>query len=242
MRAILTYHSVDHSGSVISVTPGVFRAHVAWLAGESVVVVGIAELLALPEASDAVALTFDDALASVATEAAPVLAAHGLPATVYVVTDHTGGDNRWGGVADTGIPTQPVLDWDALGRLGDAGWTIGSHTRRHRPLTRCSEAELEDELLGSAETIGRHLGTRPDSVAYPYGDCNDRVVGATARCYATACTTDHLPIADNTPSHSIPRLDAWYFGDPGSLQGWGTPRFRRRITWRHALRRIRRAL
>ena len=32
MRAILTYHSVDETGSVISIDERTFRRHVAWLA------------------------------------------------------------------------------------------------------------------------------------------------------------------------------------------------------------------
>ena len=32
MRAILTYHSIDESGSPISVDPDAFRRHVRWLA------------------------------------------------------------------------------------------------------------------------------------------------------------------------------------------------------------------
>ena len=32
MKAILTYHSIDESGSVISIPEATFRRHVAWLA------------------------------------------------------------------------------------------------------------------------------------------------------------------------------------------------------------------
>ena len=242
MRAILTYHAIDTSGSVISITPEVFQSHVRWLAGESVVVVGIAELLALPEEVNAVAITFDDALECVATEAAPLLAEHQLPATVFVVTDHIGGDNRWAGVTDPGIPVQPVLDWDTLGRLGETGWTIGSHTRRHPHLTRCSDTELHDELTESAAIIRERLGTRPTDFAYPYGDCDPRVTAAAAQHYAHSCTTHHLPIGADTAPQLIPRLDAWYFQHPEPFRGWGTRRFRRLIAWRHALRQVRRAL
>jgi len=60
MRAILTYHSIDESGSVISVSESVFRGHVTWLARSAVRVVSIDTLMHLPADANAVALTFDD--------------------------------------------------------------------------------------------------------------------------------------------------------------------------------------
>ena len=240
MRAILTYHAIDGTGSVISVTPEDFAAHVSWAASGAVRVVSVEELLALPDSVNAVALTFDDALASVATEAAPRLAEHGLAATVFVVSDHVGGDNGWDGDAGTRVPTQSVLGWDALGKLVDAGWCVGSHTRRHPWLTRCSDDQLEDELAGASAMIAEQLGAAPSTLAYPYGDVNPRVQRAAATHYRVACTTRHLPVTAAADLHAVPRLDAWYFRGPAPFRHWGTARFRRAIAWRHALRRARR--
>lgn len=242
MRALLTYHAIDTSGSVISVTPECFARHVAWLASGAVRVVGLDELLALPDDIDAVALTFDDALTSVATEAAPRLAAHGLPATLFVVSDHVGGDNRWSGVTSPGIPVAPVLDWEALARLQEGGWTIGAHSRRHPHLTACSDDQLDDELAGAAQQLHERLGARPTSFAYPYGTADARVIAAAARHYRLAVGTEHRPLGTHDDAHHLPRLDAWYFRGPVPFRDWGTPRFRRRIAARHALRRLRRML
>lgn len=240
MRAILTYHAIDRSESVISVTPECFQSHVNWFAQGRVQVVSVPELLALPDTTDAVAITFDDALDSVSTEAAPRLARHGLTATVFVATGHVGGDNRWGGVTDPSVPVAAVLDWDAIGALGEGGWCIGSHTRTHPHLTRCNDAELADELEGSAEEISTRLGMRPATFAYPYGDTDARVTAATSAIYEEACTTDYLPITAESHLATLPRLDAWYFRGPAPFRDWGSRRFRRGIAWRHALRRIRR--
>src|ERR1051325_9148548 len=64
-----------------------------------------------------VCITFDDGYGSVAEHAAPVLNSLGWPATVFVPTAHVGGTNIWD--RDTGRPLQPILGWDALGRLQD---------------------------------------------------------------------------------------------------------------------------
>ena len=241
MRGVLTYHGIDQSGSVISVTPAAFRAHVAWLVAGPVPVVPLAQLLALPDDASAVALTFDDALASVTTEAAPVLAAHGLPATVFVVSRHVGGDNQWNGSGDPGVPAQQLLGWDALGRLREQGFAIGAHTRHHRHLTRCGPDELSEELGGSAKDIAAALGERPTAFAYPYGDVDDRVARVAAEQFAISCTTQFQPVTQATRRELVPRLDAWYFRNDSRLRHWGSPRFRRSIAVRHVMRRVRRA-
>ena len=96
MRAILTYHSIDDSGSPISVAPEEFRAHVRWLSSGLVRVVPLAELVTLPPEEEAVAITFDDAFQNFASVAAPLLYEHGLPATLFVVSGRVGRDNAWG--------------------------------------------------------------------------------------------------------------------------------------------------
>jgi peptidoglycan/xylan/chitin deacetylase (PgdA/CDA1 family) len=239
MRAILTYHAIDDLASPISLPPVDFARHVAWFASGAVRVVGIEELLTLPDEADAVAITFDDALTSVASDAAPRLAEHGLPATLFVVSDHVGGDNQWGGPRP-GRAHRPVLDWTAIAALQAGGWTIGSHTRRHPHLPACNDALLEDELAASAELLGTRLGQRPALLAYPYGDCDARVITATAAHYRVAVGTEHrLLRADESPHH-LPRLDAWYFRGANPFAEWGTAAFRRRVAVRHALRRLRR--
>lgn len=240
MRAILTYHSIDRSGSVISTAPEVFRAHVEWLATGAVQVVSLTEILSLADDRNAVALTFDDGFANVATDAAPLLAAHGFVATVFVVSRHVGGDNRWNGAGDAGIPILPVLDWRGLEALRARGFSVGAHTRNHRHLHHCAHDELAEELGGSADDIQRALGERPTTFAYPYGDVNTRVARAAAAAFATSCTTDFQELRRGVSRERVPRLDAWYFRDPAMLRRWGTRRFRAAIRTRHALRRLRR--
>jgi peptidoglycan/xylan/chitin deacetylase (PgdA/CDA1 family) len=133
-----------------------------------------------------------------------------------------------------------VLDWDTIGALADAGWTVGSHTAHHPRLSACGEAELEDELAGAAATIAERLGTRPQTFAYPYGDTTPRVRAAVARHYRIACSTTHAPVTATSDPLDVPRLDAWYFRGRAPFRDWGTPRFRRAVAWRHTLRRVRR--
>lgn len=196
-------------------------------------------LRSVADDTNAVALTFDDGLASIATEAAPLLAHHGFPATVFVVSGEVGRNNQWRGVGDLGIPKQRLLDWDELLQLQAQGFTVGAHTRHHPRLTSCSQQEQLDEIAGSAEEIARAIGVRPAAFAYPYGDLDAGVAAIAATEYATAWTTEFAGVEASMAAALSPRLDAWYFRDPARLHAWGSPRFSRWIGLRRALRRFR---
>ena len=93
MRAILTYHSIDSSGSPISLSEEAFRAHVRFFGSGRVAVVPLADLPSMPDEQDAIAITFDDGFLNFTSSAMPQLSHLGFPATVFVVSDAVGGTN-----------------------------------------------------------------------------------------------------------------------------------------------------
>jgi peptidoglycan/xylan/chitin deacetylase (PgdA/CDA1 family) len=242
MRAILTYHSIDESGSPISMSEMVFRAQIAWLARAPVRVVSLDALMHMPPDEDAVALTFDDAFVSFGDVAAPLLGEHGLPATVFVVTDAAGATNRWTGRVDRGIPELPLLNWNSLGRLAEQGIDLGAHTRTHADLTRLSGRELHDEVAGSAERIAFETGRTPTTFAYPYGSVSDAAAGLVASRFAWGCTTEMRSVAENEARALLPRIDMYYLRAAGQLERWGTLGFRCHLTLRAGARLVRHRL
>jgi len=242
MRAILTYHSLDDSGSAISVPVARFRRQMAWLASQGVQVVSLDELHALPEPARAVALTFDDGIANVLTEAAPILETMGWPATVFAVTQRVGLENDWCGSSLHRVPVLPLLGWKELGSLTTRGWTIGSHSRYHAKLPDCSDTQLDEELQGAADDVESALGMRPRWFAYPYGALDDRVAIRAAATYAGACTTDLRPLGTQEDPVRLPRIDAWYLKGPLRRAGWGTPAFRTILHCRRGIRTLREVL
>lgn len=239
MRAILTYHSIDTSGSPISVSPAAFRRQVEHLVRAGVAIVTVDDLLAdRAPGQSAVALTFDDGFANIAAEALPLLVDRGLPATIFVVSDCVGATNRWATIDGHGLAEQSLLDWDALGRLTSKGLTIGSHSRTHPYLTRVSPAQVEDEVHGAASEIARRLGHSPSGFAYPYGAADVQIRTAVAGVHRWACTTEFRVHDDRRPL-DLPRLDMWYFEEPGRFETWGTPAFSRWVRRRQRLRQVR---
>lgn len=240
MRAILTYHSVDDSGSVISVDAATFRGHAEWLADAGPSVVSVGELLARRgRDEDLVALTFDDGFANFGSVAWPILRERGLPATVFVVTDRVGRTNEWEDGADPGVPILDLLGWDELGRLAEEGVEVASHTRRHPRLAGLSSDRLADEVAGAAETIASRLGRRPAGLAYPYGSVDSAAEAAASDAHDWACATDLDVLDGGAPRHRLPRLDAFYYRRRGYLEAWGTAAFRVRLATRRAGRRAR---
>ena len=242
MRAILTYHSIDPSGSPVSIDATAFRRQVRWLVSGRVRVVPLSELLRLPPEAEALALTFDDGFENFARIAAPLLREYALPATLFVVAGCAGGTNAWGGHSDPRVPTLPLLDWPALARLAERGISLGAHTMTHPHLTGLDPSRLEDEVAESGRRIEAETGRRPAAFAYPYGAVNETVLTVVARHYEWACTTELRALgAAETPA-LLPRLDMFYLRDPGRLEAWGTTRFLGRLWLRSRARRLRQAL
>ena len=243
LRAVLTYHSLDVSGSPISVAPDAFAGHVRFLAARSIRVLPLDELLeevhSGRDEGDAVAITFDDGFANLLEIGAPMMREHGLPATVFIVPGHVGGTNDWGGRHEGGIPALPLLDWDALGRLSRDGFTVGAHTRTHPRLDTLAADQLVDEIRGGAEDIQHRLGMRPSAFAYPYGIAPAAAVAEARREYAFSLTTRLSVLNEFVDSALVPRVDAYYFGTASALNAWGTPQFRAYLGLRAAGKAVR---
>lgn len=240
MKAILTYHSIDDSRSPISVDARAFERHVDWLASGAVDIVPLSEIEDAPDKS--IALTFDDAFENFATDAWPLLRDAGLPATLFVVTGHVGGDNAWGGRPHPAVPTLPLLDWDRLGELAEEGVELGAHSRTHPSLPQVDAARLRDEMEGSRDDLAAKIGQVPTSFAYPYGAVSAEVADCAAGLFERSVTTELDHLRGGEPSQRLPRLDAYYLRERDTLSGFGGSGFAVRIASRRLARRARSAL
>ena len=238
-RAILTYHSVDDSGSVISVSPGRFAEDVAWLASGAVEVLSVAELIAYRGARHAVAITFDDAFDNFAIHAWPRLREHELPATMFVPTAFVGQRNSWDTMPGGAMPNLALMTWETIAKLAEDGLTIGAHTRTHPDLRPLDDASLQTEIRGALDDIARKTGRRPEGFAYPYGYHDRRVVAAVRANCAWACTTRLGVLKEHQDVHCLPRLDAYFLRGPGRLGRFPAVSFRAYMSLRAGIRRIR---
>ena len=233
--AILTYHSLDDSGSVISVAPDLFRRQMEALAASRVKVV---PLEAIFEHPGAVAITFDDGFVNVAEHAAPVLERLALPATVFVVSGYCGKRNNWP-TQPAGIPQLPLMDWTALRGLPPL-FSLGAHTVNHPDLSDLSVADMEREVRDSREEIQQRSGRAVMSFAYPYGSTNAPASALVRREFSIGCGT-RLDFAKADSDRAIvPRLDTFYLRSTGWFrQPFGSV-YRSYIGLRRWMREVRR--
>jgi peptidoglycan/xylan/chitin deacetylase (PgdA/CDA1 family) len=221
MKATLTYHSVDDSRSPVSVSPAAFDAHVAWLASGQVKVLSLDALIRHPDnAGHAVAITFDDGFLNT-REPLIRLREHGLPVTVFVVTDQVGRTNAWGGRTDATVPTLPLLSWDDLADLQTLGVEIAAHTRSHAALSTLSTSAIDQELAVCREELATRLGARSGHVAYPYGDVDPRVASRASAHFRYGHTTEFRGMNHRDHPLRLPRLDMYYLRSPHALDRWG---------------------
>lgn len=182
---VLCYHAVSERWPAdLAVSPRQLHEQLAHLLGRGYAGATFTAAVTEPQARRTLAVTFDDAYASVIDLAFPVLERLGLPGTVYVPTAWAGSDRpmSWAGIDHwTGGPWENELRplaWHQLRRLADAGWEVGSHTRTHPRLTQLDDARLTDELATSRRDCESAMGRSCRSIAYPYGDVDERVLAA----------------------------------------------------------------
>ena len=211
---VLMYHHVGplrpnaYPGG--TVTPAAFERQIRWMAWRGYVGIrasqwidwqhGTATLPARP-----VLITLDDAYADIAEHALPVLARYGFGATVYVVTQRLGGTNTWD--EQHGWATLPLMSADQITACAARGVELGAHTRTHPDLTTLSDAQLHDEIAGSADDLTVLLGVRPRSFAYPHGRYDQRAVALAQDTFELALTVDEGLNDERADHHRLRRAE-----------------------------------
>jgi len=152
----------------------------------------------------AVAISIDDGLADAATGAAPVLAAHRAPATLFVPTAYVGRTAAWMTGADA---DRPMLSWGALGDLAAVGMEIGSHGHLHLAADINEPQLVREDAVRSRAALEEQLGQNVSSYAYPFGYCSRDAANAVSEAgFSQACAVMELPAIAGDDSLILPRI------------------------------------
>jgi peptidoglycan/xylan/chitin deacetylase (PgdA/CDA1 family) len=241
---ILTYHSLDTSGSVISTAPEKFREQMLVLKKIGYrtvtlkdVVEHIRDQMPLPDRS--VAITFDDGFKNFHTVAYPLLKELNFTATVFLIPGYCGKNNQWPGQT-SGIPILDLLTWDEIGALANDGFELGNHTMNHGDLSQISYDEGIEEILRAKEKLQSYTSLQTFFFAYPYGRYTQRLKQALSVHFSGACGTK-LGFASSTCDiYALPRIDMYYFSRNKFFFSLDTMFFPWYINLRRALRYFRR--
>ena len=113
----------------------------------------------------AVSLTFDDGFVSQYSVGVTALNEFGFKGTFFVITDFASTDPNF-------------ASWDNWRNAANEGHEIGSHSKTHSYLTSLSTAKIQEELFGSKTEIDNQIESQKClTIAYPYGDYNNDVIG-----------------------------------------------------------------
>jgi peptidoglycan/xylan/chitin deacetylase (PgdA/CDA1 family) len=175
-------HEPSHDPDLVCTSVARLAGHFAWLAAHSFlgVPVDLALRPAQPREGRRFAITFDDGYEETLRLALPLLQAHALPATVFVVSGLVGGYSVWNREPSRLLSHRELLD------LQSAGVFIGGHSRSHRRLSTLSVSEIRDEVAGSRHDLEQLLGAEVRFFAYPYHDFDERVIAAARSAYCGA--------------------------------------------------------
>ncbi len=184
---IFNYHTVtdDPSSGIapFAVRPAELVRHLDLMAARhctALTVSGLVELLDrnITPSPGTVLITFDDGYQDNLTVAAPLLAARGLPATVFATSGLLPGCPGGAVSRDQGA----MIPWSRLVELEAAGIEVGSHAHSHRQLDVLSRRDAGWEIRHSKELLEEALGHRITSFAYPHGYATRWLQGEVQRC------------------------------------------------------------
>lgn len=178
---VLAYHNIvqdDHAregDSSLHLPVGQFVEQVEWL--ESAFrIVSVQQLIAEPlsDSGPRVAITFDDAYEGTVRYGFPVLAAKGLPATLFVCSSWNGGETMWwdaisdpeiGGVSPAERERALTVSFGRYSLVLDSANTRNLPVRKMPSSLRiASIEELEIAIDSGPFSVGSHTRTHPNLV------------------------------------------------------------------------------
>jgi peptidoglycan/xylan/chitin deacetylase (PgdA/CDA1 family) len=194
---ILTYHSVGTpQWGINDLRPRDFERHLQIAVDDGWLFATPAQVLAEPD-QPLLALTFDDGVASVLTNAVPVLRHHGVPATAFIVTGWADGRQQFG--------HRFVLDWPGVRALHDAGVSIASHSVSHPDFGRLTEARARYQLTESRAQLLRMTGVDSDEFALPFGQSRNWTEAAARAAADAGYRTLYAQAVTTRPAGTVAR-------------------------------------
>ncbi len=151
---ILAYHAVnDDPSDVLAIPPRRLGQHLDVVRKAGIEIIPMRDVYDRLETNPggrAVAVVFDDGYLDMLTGALPVLAARGVPATVFVCDAIVSGE-----APCTWYETPPpFMDWDECRRLASSGLVdVQPHGSRHLALPQLDDDAAREEIVGCVERL-----------------------------------------------------------------------------------------
>lgn len=196
---ILNYHKVDILNHALSVSPQEFEEQMEYLYNNGYHSIAPDQLLAhlkegkqLPDKP--IMITFDDGYLDNYTNAYPILKKYNFNATIFIITNLIGQDNRF-------------MSWDQIREMQQYGIVFGSHTANHKSLTSLTPEQVMNELSQSRDEMMRQLGKTPKYFAYPTGTYSGEIEEMVRSAgYKAAFTIEYGQVGADSDLYLLQRI------------------------------------
>jgi len=141
--------------------------------------------LAVPVGADAkpdrslggryVAVTFDDAFASLMDNALPELQNRNIPCTIFAVSETLGKAANWEDIGET-HGNEKIMTLDQVRKVSSALVGFGAHTLTHPVLTTLDEQAARREIVESRSRLQELVGREISLFSFPYGAFDNRLI------------------------------------------------------------------
>jgi peptidoglycan/xylan/chitin deacetylase (PgdA/CDA1 family) len=181
---ILAYHSVGAPAyrdkmELYDVSPSMFEEHIKSLEKYQDLYVRSLKKTEVDNSRLSIAFSFDDGYINNLKYVAPLMEKYKYPWHVFVVTDFIKNKNK-GFMAPADLKELSAYKYV----------TIGSHGKTHSHLSECDNLQLKQELQDSKKYLEDILSKEINSISYPYGSANMRVIdSARVAGYKVGCSS-----------------------------------------------------
>ncbi|MGA1840811.1 MAG: polysaccharide deacetylase family protein [bacterium] len=191
---ILLYHSIDDSGSIVSVNSSEFKKQMKFLKNNGFRTISLDDYISCinenrPAPAKSFVLTFDDGYLNFISQVLPVLKKYGFCATIFLTTGYIEGSCEW--IEEDSVPRLKMLGWKEIIQLKNTGISFGAHTVNHPHMTQLTDNDIKYEILECKKLMEQRLENPITSFCYPYGDYDERVLNIVRKMgFRAACSVE----------------------------------------------------
>lgn len=203
---VLAYHRVGYTKDNFTVTPERLANDFNTLQEQGYCAISLEQFqnflddrnIDMPEKP--ILITFDDGYLDNFEHAYPILKAHGMIATFFIITGMLWTDER--------------LNPERIVEMAAGGMSFGSHTVTHRALGELGWEEVKEELVNSKAVLESVLGRTVNAIAYPRGSYNSNVITIADNAgYKTGFTVREGICVKTSPDFELRRVPVFKYDD-----------------------------
>ena len=179
------------------VRPSTLEEQIKYVAENGYESIFLSEVSNLQKYTKPVCFTFDDCFVYFYNNAFPLFKKYNVKATIFVITDYIAGEN--------------YLTEDQIKEMSDSGLIdVQSHTAKHLDLTTLNDEELEYQIKGSKDRLEKITGKKLNTICYPYGRFNNKVLNVCKKYYEYGTAMDGGSLYYNSNTTDLYTLDRIY--------------------------------